>query len=330
MSVLYPSTLWWFLILIPLGILQIVHLQRSRRNLERIGGAWSAPEANHVFFVKWLISTVFLLLFVSGGILSLSGLSWGDAPVEEDRSQLDLVFAVDVSRSMLSQDLPPSRMQVARDIVRGLVQEFQSARYALLAFSGSPLSMIPMTEDGYAMEHVLSYLGPGLLSSPGTNIQTALEAAVGAFPQGSNRHRVIILLTDGESLTGSLEAVVPRLERSGIPVLAVALGSVQGGTIPLGDSGPLLHPQTGEPVVTRVNTEALKQLAGVSDSGFIHIDGSTGYAGMSEYIRGIEQTRNMEGFRLQRISRHSLMMGVSLIFLLGYILTVSLRFRRIL
>jgi Ca-activated chloride channel family protein len=315
MTILYPWIFWGFLGIIPLVLVLSFQYQRSKRFVSILSRNWKSGSVETLYFFKWFVQSLLLIGFYISMIFALAGISWGDQPVEEDRSSLDITFLVDVSRSMLAIDHNPSRLEGAMEYILGMVQEFNQARFSLLAFSGNAVQLVPLTENTISLEFALQALSPGIITAPGTNIERALQRAIQWMPQGSDRNRILVLLTDGEALDGTVESIAPRFHRQGIPILSIGFGTPQGSPIPLDDARNLRHPQTGEVVITRLDTQTLDRIAELS-SGVVFLASEPGsFSRVVNWVGNFETTRGIEGFRLVSVQRY----GVFLLFALGFL-----------
>lgn len=315
MIILYPWVFWGLLGIIPLVLVLSLQYQRSKRFVSMLSRNWKSGSVETLYFFKWFIQSLLIIGFYLSMILALAGISWGDQPVEEDRSNLDITFLVDVSRSMMAVDHNPSRLEGVIEYILGIIQEFNQARFSLLAFSGDAIQLVPLTENTIALEFALQSLSPGIITAPGTNVERALQRAIQWMPQGSDRNRILVLLTDGEALEGSIESIAPGFHRRGIPILALGFGTPQGSTIPLDESRNLRHPETGEVVITRLETQTLDRIAELS-SGVVFLASEPGsFSRVVNWLADFETTRGIEGFRLVNVPRY----GVFLLFALGFL-----------
>jgi Ca-activated chloride channel family protein len=324
MTVVYPSMLLLFIGLPILMLLQFREYRINRQDLMRIGGYWEYEDVRTIFFIKWFLSALLMILSYLFLVLSLAGLTWGEEPIEEDRIGLDIMYVVDVSYSMLAEDIAPSRLGRAREVIRGLSENFPGARFGLVAFKGQATVMLPATEDVYALENALNYLGTEVISSPGTNLEQALRSALDAMPTGSNRNRIIILFSDGEGLDGSVTEPVLQAGRQGIPVYTYGLGDEDGTTIPIGE-GRVLRDSDGNPVLTRLDSLALQEVSRISRGRYF--EAAMGLGSLDSTIRDLVGQRGRDGFRLVSISRYRLFLGLALLTYVGYIIIRKMKFR---
>jgi Ca-activated chloride channel family protein len=312
MSIDHPRILWLLLALIPLAALQFYQYRNGRRDLALLAGD-RRESVLTVYLVKWFFSSLFFLLAVAFSILALAGFSWGQRSVEEDRSGLDVVVAVDVSRSMRATDGDEtSRIIEARETIRGLVQELPTARFGIVVFAGRALRAVPVTEDRVSVDSFIASLGTEVLSAQGTDLEAGLETAFAAFPEGANRNRVIVVLSDGEQHRGNPLRPAEVAGSAGVPVFTATFGSREGSTIPLAD-GSRLTDERGNVVLTRANPEAMADIARVAESSSFRADGGDVFAPLLREIRGFEQRREREGFRLVPVPRYRLFLTAAVI-----------------
>ena len=198
-----PGTLWALLALLPIMLIQLRAYFKGRKDLAVLGRHWDRDAVQTLFLVKWFFLVLTFDLFVALSIFALSDITWGERPVEEDRDNLDVVVALDISRSMLADDVEPSRLSQSLAVIRSASRQLPAARFGLIVFKGDAVLLLPLTEDLNALEAVLDGVSPQLVSTPGTDLERGLAKAMDAFPAGTNAHRAILLISDGESLSGS-------------------------------------------------------------------------------------------------------------------------------
>ncbi len=311
MTVGNPQALWLLTGLGLLVLLQFRHLVSGRRDLLRIS-AGDEEQRRRLFFVRWFFSSFAFDLFWIFCVLALADISWGVRPVEEDRRGIEVAFVLDVSNSMLAQDVEPDRLRRAQDILRALVSELEGSRFAVVAFRGNASRVVPMTEDLTAVESLLSVAAAGLITVPGSNVETALREAILSFPEGSNRHRAVVLFSDGEALQGSAASAAEELNALGIPVFALGIGSREGSSIPT-SSGDVLRDRRGRPVVTRLEAETLRQIATATGGTYYELGQPDLFRELLAGVREYYGTLEAQGFRLEEVQRYRLFLSVALV-----------------
>ncbi|QDU68432.1 VWA domain-containing protein [Engelhardtia mirabilis] len=213
---------------------------------------------------------------LAGGV-ALAGPVLGYAERAVMSSGVDLVIAIDTSRSMLARDLRPDRLNRAKREVSGLLDQLSNDRVALLAFAGDARQVAPLTTDREALRDLLSRVQVDDNRVGGTDLGVALERALDLFDGRTGASEAIVLITDGEDLEGRGRAVAERAAASGIRVFVVGVGTSDGGKIPV--TGPdgresfLVGPD-GVEVSSRLSGETLEALAEVTGGAYLSTEGS--------------------------------------------------------
>ena len=251
-----PVFFFGFIILIPMILLDF-----SPR-YKKIVRSFSKPLQKRLVFSK-----IFFRISLACVIIALSGPRWGTGPADgEFRRGVDAVIALDVSRSMDINDgygeSGISRLQRGVSIVREAVKAAPEIRYAVAIGKNRGIVAIPLTHDNGVVLDFLEAVSSSSITGRGTNLESLIDAAATAFSASRLSVKTIILVSDGEALSGSLNAAVGRCNREGIIITALAVGSDYGGEVP-GYEG----------FISRRDTAAMKMAAGHSHPGG-YIDGN--------------------------------------------------------
>jgi Ca-activated chloride channel family protein len=207
---------------------------------------------------------------LAGLALALARPRWGVSEQTVERKGIDVVFVVDTSLSMAAADVAPSRFWLAQSLVRRLAEALPGHRLALVAAEGDGLVLSPLTLDAAVVDLLLDSLAPGTLPLPGTRLAPGLERALALFPEGSEKFRALVVLSDGEDHGSELSAAAARAKEAGAIVHTVAIGAESGAPIPLpGGEGEFKRDRRGEVVVTRVRPETLAELSAAT--GGVHL-----------------------------------------------------------
>ena len=167
---------------------------------------------------------IFLFLFgLTFLVLALMEPKWGYTWEEMKREGRDIIVAVDVSRSMLAQDIAPNRLERAKRAILDLMQIMQGDRIGLVAFAGSAFVQCPLTLDYGAAKMFLSELDPSLIPKGGTQIGEAIIKSVNAFEGNERNTRALILITDGENLQGDLDNAIKMAKEKGVKILCIGI-----------------------------------------------------------------------------------------------------------
>lgn len=325
MTVLYPEAFWLFIPLLLLMVPAVVLYKRGRRILDRLAGGWRSMSAGQAFFIKTVVEWLTIVLFFLFAILSLAGISWTRTPVRDDSSGLDVIFAVDVSRSMIAEDVSPNRLGRSAELIHSLLGE--ADRSGIVIFKGEGRVLVPLTEDLIAVEDGVNHLSPSMYTVPGSDLSKGLSRALDAFPEGSPARKVIILLSDGESLEGNPAYIARECRLRNIALFAVGVGSDGGGMIP-GSSGDPVQDESGQAVVTRMDREALMDIASAGDGRFYDL-GDSGVPG--QIIQDLQDLRGgtgAEGLRFDSIINYRIFLIIALCCLLLNLLAPRIRWSR--
>ena len=255
------------LVLVPVAIAGIVWSVRHRRRaLDRFAEQDVRHRTQQLPAGRPWTRGLLLVAGLAGLVLAAAGPQWGTAPAESVPVGQEVVFAVDVSRSMLAQDVEPSRLARARLVVRQMLARLPSAEAGLVVFAGEASLAVPLTRDTGAVELYLSSAAPDWISDPSTDLGRAVQVALGAFGPERAPGRAIVLLSDGEDHGDLLETAIDAARERGIQLETVGIGTAAGSRIPL--PGGEWVTEGGEPVVTRLEPEALETAAEATGGEF--------------------------------------------------------------
>lgn len=208
------------------------------------------------------ILTVFAVTFL---LLALARPQWGRRTEEVGREGQDIVFAVDVSTSMLAEDIPPNRLERAKSELAAFLEALEGDRVGLVLFAGKAYLQCPLTTDHGAVGMYLGMLDPGLVPVPGTALADAIRVATGAFEADERTHKVLLLLTDGEDHEGGAVEAARKAAGEGVVIHVVGIGSTEGHPIPIRDaSGRLVaykKDRQDRVVTTRLDEGLLRAIA---------------------------------------------------------------------
>lgn len=261
----------WLLALAPLATAVAAALWRQRI---RADAAWAARGLWDRLLPSFrrgrlALSVACLALAVAGIALALARPRWGTAQQTVERRGVDVVFLLDSSLSMAAPDIPPSRLFVAKAMVRRLSQAMPGDRVALVQTEGEGMMLAPLTLDGAVLDLLLDTVEPGSLPRPGTELGTGIDAALRLFGPQSEKHRALVILSDGEDHGGGLDAATTKLKDAGVVVFALGIGTPEGTPIPLG--GDFKRDEAGKVVITRLHEETLEPLARTTGGAYLRI-----------------------------------------------------------
>lgn len=283
-----PGALWLLWLIPPLLALMALAARRRAAALDRFAERSLAmrlapPEP----LGRRLVRGSLLVLVVVGFVVSAAGPRWGFQWEEIERRGVDLVVALDLSRSMLAEDLPPNRLTAAKREIRDLLDLLQGDRVGLVIFAGVAHTQVPLTLDYGAFEVFLDQLDPSWVPIGGTDLGQAVRQAIKTFDVGDRAGRAVILITDGEDHGGELEAATAEAKAEGVHVFVVGLGEPEGAPVPDGAGGFIK--EGGTVVLSKLDEGSLKELA--LGTGASYVRGVAGDLDLRQiYLEDIKAT----------------------------------------
>jgi Ca-activated chloride channel family protein len=195
--------------------------------------------------------------------------------LETVRSQgVDIVFAVDVSKSMLAEDIAPNRLEKSKQLVTQIINSLASDRVGIIAYAGKAFPQLPITTDYASAKMFLQNMNTDMLSSQGTAISEAIQLAKTYYDDEEQTNRVLIIISDGEDHDGEAVEIAEEANEQGIRILTVGVGDIKGGPIPIKRNGVISNykkDNQGETVITRLDETTLKEIA--EETKGIYING---------------------------------------------------------
>lgn len=235
-----------------------------------------------------MVRAVLLVAAISAAVFALSGPQWGEKLQDVSRRGVDIMVAMDVSKSMLVSDVKPNRLARSRREIADLMKVMKGDRIGLVAFAGDAFLLCPLTLDYGAVDMFLSQITPDVLNSSGTDIGKAIDTAAASFDTQSTADRVILLLTDGEDNEGRGLAAAKKAAAQGIKIFVFGIGDPAGGPLP-SEKGSLRRDNSGKIIVSRLNEASLAQIAEVSNG--VYARSTDGDLDLDKvYFEGIDRT----------------------------------------
>ncbi len=315
--------LFWLLALAPVLALFLVWAFGARRRaLERFASQPLTQRlADSVRPVARRWKAVLIVTATTLAALALTRPRWGFEWREVKHKGVDVFVLLDVSKSMLTEDVRPNRLTQAKYAVQDLLEKLRGDRIGLIAFAGTAFVQCPLTVDYEAFRLTLKDADPHIIPRGGTAIGPAIRTALKAFDASEGRDRAIVLITDGEQTEGDAVAAADEAAREGVKIFTIGVGTTEGELIPIREEGQpmeFLKNRDGEVVKSRLDEGTLKQLA--LKTGGIYVHSAAGDFGMDAvYDKGIAQMQRKEfESRLQRryFERFQWPLGMALVLVL--------------
>jgi Ca-activated chloride channel family protein len=207
---------------------------------------------------KFILLSVALFLLVVGW----ANLRMGDKSEKTERKGVDVIVALDVSKSMLAKDIQPDRLTRAKQLIMRLTDKMQNDRVGLIVFAGKPYLQVPLTIDYSAVKMMLATVSPDMVPTQGTVIGDAIDMAMRSFTQNERKYKSLIIISDGEDHDDNAIQKAREAADAGIIIHTVGIGSPQGATLYDPDTKALKLDENGNPVVSKLNEEEMRSIAG--------------------------------------------------------------------
>ena len=268
-----PSMLW-LLALVPVAAAFFIWALRRRRTaLRQFAEARLLPALTPDFDERrqrWRAGLLLAALALL--VLALAGPKWGFHWEEVHREGVDIVIALDTSRSMLAEDGKPSRLERAKLAVEDLVKRLKGDRIGLVAFAGSAFVQCPLTLDYEAFAESLHAVNVGIIPKGGTALTEAIKTGLEAFEGRQGKHEALILITDGEDHEGGIDDAAKEAADRGVKIYTVGIGTADGDLIPITVHGQqdFLKDRRGQVVKSRLDEETLQKIATTTSGAFVH------------------------------------------------------------
>lgn len=281
-----PSYAWSFLLLVPLILMFGYHFLKMARVIRALYGP-AGVRTNYRVFICSIFRAVCTVLGAFFLLLTLLRPQWDK---KEEHIQLhgrDVVVALDISRSMLCQDMRPNRLEAAKEKILNFTRKLPSGRKGLILFAGEPFVICPLTQDHDSFVMFLNQVDASTISAGGTSLDKALRQAIAILKKMADRkNKIVVVFTDGEDFSDSLADIEKEVAEYGLHIFVVCMGTVEGGPIPLyDDKGALIGHQKnndGSIVITKPHFERMNKL--VQSGGGAFIRASQSMADVDELV----------------------------------------------
>ena len=269
---------------------------------------------------KSILQLVFLIIGLSFLIISLTNPKMGTKLQTVKREGVDVVFALDVSKSMLAEDIAPNRLEKSKQIISKIIERLGSDRVGIIIYAGNAYPLLPITTDHAAAKMFLQNANPDLVSSQGTAINEALDLARTYYNNDDQTNRFLIIISDGEDHQEETKQVAQNISNEGVKVYTIGVGSENGGPIPIKLNGQLIgykKDSKGQTVITKRTENVLKDIADVSNG--IYIDGNKTEIPVNEIAKVIGSAQKSE-FETKQFSDYKdqfqWFIGIGILFLI--------------
>ena len=267
----------YLLVLIPvLALIRFISYRNQKKRLRKFGDPSLLRElmpdvSRFRPSVKfWILLGALALL-----IVMLARPQMGTKINHEKRVGIETIIAMDISNSMLAEDIVPSRLDRSKMMVENLVDHFSNDKIGLIVFAGDAFVQLPITSDYVSAKMFLSSIDPSMMATQGTDIARAIEMASHSFTQEEGIGKAIIVITDGEDHEGGALEAAKAAKDNGMRVYVLGVGSTKGAPIPISGTGDYMKDNTGNTVMSALNEEMCKQVAQAGGGAYIHVENNS-------------------------------------------------------
>ncbi|TWP29906.1 VWA domain-containing protein [Apibacter muscae] len=292
------TSYFYLLLIIPVLIGRILYLHQCKtKSINR----WVEPKLRQrilgkVNLKKFIIDNVLIIFAVLSLMVGLVNVLGGIEKKEIKREGIDVVFVIDVSKSMDAQDIIPSRIEKAKKILDDILNGLDGGRVGIVIFAGHSYSVMPLSNDYAAAELYLNSVDTGLITQQGTNIADAILETSKMLSDVSNTSKAIVLVSDGEIHEGELNSSIQAAKEEKITIFSIGIGTTQGAPIPMHTTGNDLDfkkDRNGEIVLTKLDDNSLKKLASETGGAYFHGDYSSSEIS-KEVLKSIDSLKKKE------------------------------------
>jgi Ca-activated chloride channel family protein len=266
--------LWWLITIPVFVIAYIVYTKRRQRQLTEFGDAElmaqlmpDASKSRPIWKFGMLIVALILL------IVAAARPQYGQKEKTVKRQGIEVMVALDISNSMLAEDVAPNRLDRAKQMLSKMIDNMVDDKVGLVVFAGDAFTQLPITCDYVSAKMFLNTISPTLIPTQGTAIGAALQTAITSFgAQESEAGRAIILITDGENHEDDAIAAAKKANELGMQVFVIGIGKPEGAPIPKPGTNDYFKDRAGQVVVSRLNEEMCQQIAAAGNGAYVRCD----------------------------------------------------------
>ena len=270
------ENIWlWAFIIIPMMLIIYLWTYFWKKRIQKGFGSSIVLKrlSPDLSFFKSTLKFVVLCLAISFLIIGLVNPKIGTKLETIKREGVDIVFAIDVSKSMLAEDVAPNRLEKSKQLVTQIINNLASDRVGIIAYAGKAFPQLPITTDYASAKMFLQSMNTDMLSSQGTAIDEAIQLSRNYYDDDEQTNRVLIIISDGEDHNDLSVEVAETASEEGIKIYTIGVGSEKGGPIPLKRNGVVMSykkDQNDETVITRLNQETLRTIANKANGDYVN------------------------------------------------------------
>jgi len=290
-----PDYLYLLLLLPVLILLYIINEIRKRRARRRLGNinlvGSLIPELSDA---RLVVKFILQLFAVVAGIIMLARPQFGSKIEDVKKQGVEVIIALDVSNSMLSEDIQPDRLTRAKQAISRLVDNLDNDKIGLIVFAGDAYTQIPVTTDYVSAKMFLSTISPEMVPKQGTAIGAAISLGIRSFTPGEEKSKAMIIITDGENHEDDPVSRAEEASKARIVIHTIGIGSTGGVPVPVINNGKkeYLKDIDGNTVISKLDEDILKKIAMSTDGNYVRASNSN--IGLDQIFSDIKKMKKQE------------------------------------
>jgi Ca-activated chloride channel family protein len=313
---------FWAFVIIPVMLMVFLWTFLWKKRIQKSFGSHVVLKrlSPDLSFFKSSLKFIVLCLAISFLVVGLINPKVGTKLETIKREGVDIVFAIDVSKSMLAEDVAPNRLEKSKQLVTQIINNLASDRVGIIAYAGKAFPQLPITTDYASAKMFLQSMNTDMLSSQGTAIDEAIQLSRNYFDDEEQTNRVLIIISDGEDHNNLSVDLAEAASKEGIKIYTIGVGSEKGGPIPLKRNGVLMSYKKdlgNETVITKLNEETLRLIANEAKGRYIN---GSQTADVVQQIRDILSAMDKKEFEAKEFAEYKdqfqWFLGIGLFFLI--------------
>lgn len=288
-----PQYLYLLLALLALVAIHYYYNYKKKQQIRRFGD----PDLTRQLFLgvsRWRPEVKFWLAItaLASFIVALARPQFGTRLDTRERMGIEAIIALDVSNSMLAEDVKPNRLEKAKMMVSNMVDGMKDDKIGLIVFAGQAFVQLPITSDYVSAKMFLETISPSMISVQGTDVAEAITLSMRSFTQQEDVSRAIFIITDGEDNEGRAVEAAKQAASQGIRVYVLGIGNPGGAPIPIPGSSHYIIDDEGNTVVSKLNEEMCREIATAGNGSYIYVDNSSSaQKKLSEYLDRLSKAK---------------------------------------
>lgn len=268
---------------------------------------------------SWLMMLAFMLL-----IFTLARPQFGTKTETRKRQGIEAIIALDISNSMMAEDVTPSRLEKSKMLVSSIVDKMTDDRIGLIVYAGEAYIQLPITSDYVSAKMFLDTAEPSMITTQGTDIKQAINLAMRSFTPNQEASKAIFIITDGEDNEGGAVEAAREAVKHGIKVYVLGVGSPQGAPIPMQGSTKYITDNSGNVVVSKLNEQMCREIAQAGQGAYIYVDNSSSaQEKLSEQVDKLAKTEMESAIYSEYDEQFRAVALLALLFLIADVLIIE-------